>query len=314
MTESTPPDDSSKKTTPSRSWKRRVSVILLIILVLLVIGGIGAAPYWTPLLPWAPRADQRDDLADRLDRIEQRLGAIDSLATRLAALERKPAPDAGALVAPLQGQLGDLQARLDRDEAALTRLTKDQTSSGDSAERVLIVSLANLGNAIASSRPFATELASVEALGQTRPGWAASLKPLEEPAKTGIPGTAILAQRFSDTTAAAILRAEASGPTGSMSYGDAIMARLRSLIVVRRVDGPSGSGRPVDAAVATADAALAHGDLAGAVAALDNLSGAPAQAAASWLKDAHQRLQAEDAIAKLAQQVSSDLAAGTSGG
>ena len=71
----------------------------------------------------------------------------------------------------------------------------------------MIVALADLGNAVSTSRPFAAPLASVEALGQSRPGWAMALRPLEGPAKSGIPSTAVLAQRFSDEVATAILRA-----------------------------------------------------------------------------------------------------------
>jgi hypothetical protein len=327
MTEPSPPSPTPSpvivKTKPKKRRAPGTALGVLVLLLIVVVGLVGTSPYWAPpllpLLPWAQATNDQvaaapSDLTDRLDALEQKLAAIDGLATRLNALEQRPAPDASSAVAPLQGQLGDVQARLDRDEAMLNRLAKDQTSSGDSAERVQIVALAELGDAIASSGPFAAQLASVEALGQSRPGWAVALKPLEEPAKTGIAGVAVLAQRFSNTVAPAILRAQSVGQTTSMNLVEAMLADLRALVVIRRVDNPAASGRPVDVAVATADAALGHGDLAGAVAALGALDGAPAQAAAPWLKDAQLRLDAEDTVAKLTQQVASDLAAGTSGG
>jgi hypothetical protein len=110
------------------------------------------------------------------------------------------------------------------------------------------------------------------------------------------------------------LRAAAATPDPQAGFGEAVLAKLRSLVVIRRTDGSGDGASPVDAAVATAETALAKGDLAGAVAAVSGLTGAPAQAAASWLNQAQQRLQAEQTLATLTQEISSDLAAGASGG
>jgi uroporphyrinogen-III synthase len=51
--------------------------------------------------------------------------------------------------------------------------------------------------------------------------------------------------------------------------------------------------------VARAEAKLAQGDLAGAVAELEQLQGAPAGAAAEWLEMARMRLAAEEAVTSL---------------
>ncbi len=216
--------------------------------------------------------------------------------------------------APLEDRVRQLSARLDQVEARLAQMVKDQASRGDSAQRVLIVALADLGNAVSTSRPFAAQLVSVEALGQSRPGWAAELHPLEEAAKTGIPGIAVLARDFSDQVAPAILRAEATSPAAQSGIGQAILAKLRALVVIRRTDAGGTGGTPAQEAVATAEAALAKSDLAGAVAPLSNLSGPALAAAEPWLKQAKLRLQAEQTIAHLTQEVAADLAAGAGGG
>ena len=290
--------------------------------IILVLAVIGTAPFWqpalAPILRWspAPAPENRDAqaaLAARLDALDRRVQALQSLDNRLGALEQRPVPDAQVSLAPLQSQLQRMSARLDQLDQRIDQLIKDQAARGDSAQRVLIVALANLGNAVSSSRPFSAELASVEALGRGRPDWAQSLRPLEDAAKSGLPSTAILAKRFSDEVAPAILRADAAPQGASSSIGQAILAKIRALVVIRRTDG-AGGGTPTQQAVATADRALQKGDLAGAVAALKPLAGPAADAAAPWLDQAQARLAAEQTVAHLTQEVSADLAASAGGG
>ena len=296
--------------------------------IILILAVIGTEPYWqpalAPLLSWGPattpapepepeKSDAQAALTARLDALERRVQALPSLDARLTTLEQRPVPDTQARLAPLQGQLQQLSARLDQLDQRIDQLVKDQAARGDSAQRVLLVALANLGNAVSSSRPFSAELASVEALGRGRPGWSQSLQPLDAAAKTGIPSVAVLAERFSNDVAPAILRAEAAEPSAQQSIGQAVLAKLRGLVVIRRTDG-AGGGTPAQDAVASADAALRKSDLAGAVAALKPLTGSAGEAAAPWLADAQQRLAAEQIVARLSQQVSADLAAGTGGG
>jgi hypothetical protein len=308
---------------PKRPALRVPASLCLGALLVLALALIGAAPYWAPalmpLLPWStpaapPQPQVSDQTAQQLAAIQQQLGNLASLANRVTALENKPPPDASAAVAPLATQVQQLGAQIDQINKLLAQITHDEASNAESPERVLMVSLASLGNAVTGSRPFAAELASVEALGQSRGGWAAALQPLEAPAKTGIPSTAVMAQRFSSDVAPAILRAEAAAPTGHESLGDAMMARLRGLIVIRRVDNSGTGTSPTDQAVAQAQAALNQSDLAGAVKALSTLGGAPADAAKSWLADAQQRLDAEQTIAKLSQDLAGDMAAARASG
>jgi hypothetical protein len=321
---SLPPRAATTATKPKRPVPRVPATLCLGALLILALALIGAAPYWAPavmpLLPWStpaapPQPQISDQTAQQLAAIQQQLGDLTSLANRVAALENKPAPDASAAIAPLATQVQQLGAQIDQINKLLAQVTHDEASNAESPERVLMLSLASLGNAIAGSRPFAAELASVEALGQSRSGWAAALQPLEAPAKIGIPSTAVLAQRFSSDVAPAILRAETAAPASHESLTDAMLARLRGLIVIRRVDSSGTGTSPTDQAVAQAQAALNQSDLAGAVKALSTLGGAAADAAKPWLADAQQRLGAEQTIAKLSQDLAGDMAAArTSGG
>ena len=317
-----PPPSTAKGRVAHRAWAVWLGVLLVIALAL-----VGSAPYWAPalmpLLPWnagaAPEAQQQIEaqrqMAQQLAAIQQQLDQITSLNNRVTALEKRPQPDASAAVAPLSAQVQQLATRLDQIDKQLAQLAHDEASDAQSPQRVLMIALAGLGNAISSSRPFAAELASVEALSQSRKGWAASLQPLEAPAKAGIPSTAVLAQRFTNDVAPAILRAEANVPSSQQNLGQALITRLRSLVIVRRVGGGSSTGgNPTDQAVDAAQAALDKGDLAGAVKALEALSDGAATAARPWLDEARGRLDAEQTVAKLSRDLAGDMAAGASGG
>ena len=130
-------------------------------------------------------------------------------------------------------------------------------------------------------------------------------------AATGIPSAALLAERFRAEGAPAILRAAPATAQAGDDLAQRVLARVESLVTIRRID-PGGSATPADAteaAVRTAGGAFEHGDLAGAIAALQGLSGAAADAAKPTLAAAQQRRDAESAVAGLAQKTASRLAA-----
>jgi hypothetical protein len=321
---SLPPGAATK---PARPAIRVPATVSLAVLLIVALALVGTSPYWAPpllpLLPWstapAPQAQPspaQDQTVQQLASIQQQLEQLTSLNNRITALENRPAPDASAAVAPLADQVQQLGARIDQIDKLLVQLTRDAANNAESPQRVLMISLVSLGNAIATSRPFSAELASVEAQAQNRKGWAAALQPLEASAKTGIPSTAVLTQRFSDDVAPAILRADANAPDSRQSMAQSMWARLRSLVIIRRVDGNGGStsNNPTDQAVNEAQAALNKSDLAGAVKALGTLKDGAANAAQPWLKDAQRRVDAEQTIAKLSQDLAGDMAAGASGG
>src|SRR5207253_3247727 len=105
--------------------------------------------------------------------------------------------------------------------------------------------------------------------------------------------------------AGAIATAEA--PPTDPDWSDKVLARLRGLVTIRRIDG-AGQSEP-EAAVSAAERALAGGDLAGAVAALGRLAGPSAEAARPWLQMARQRLAVEAALHRVEELLTARLGA-----
>lgn len=192
-------------------------------------------------------------------------------------------------IAVAQTELSD---RVSRMEAQASQ----QVNAGRT-DQALLLAVGQLRDAVSGSRPYAAELGAVQALGRDRPNVQAAAQPLAARAQTGVPSLAVLRQRFNDT-AKAVVQAEENPPNREL--GQEVLGKLRSLVTVRRVD-TTPEGRPAQGAVAQAESALNAGDLAGAVAALDKLSGPAAEAAKPWLDDAKARLAAEGAVAKLDQ-------------
>src|SRR5207248_8060488 len=126
--------------------------------------------------------------------------------------------------------------------------------------------------------------------------------PLAEPAKTGVASRAVLIARL-HALAGAI--ATAAAPPADPDWGDKVLARLRGLVTIRRIDGASQS--EPEAAVSAAERALRGGDLAGAVAALDRLAGPPAETARPWLQMARQRLAVEAALHRVEELLTARL-------
>lgn len=318
------PPDNPRPRTP---W---IAAAIAIVAALLIAG---SAPFWTPLLPWAQSSggdvQTRIDAAEtarraaeaRVARLESQVqqlasqmqqldvnarnaapaSALTALDNRIASLERRPdtAAQTAQDLARLHQDDAGLATRLDAIDARLGKLAAAQSAEGGS-DRMLFLALAALRASLTGSGPYKGELASVESLAHGDATTASALQPLAASALSGIPSTALLAERFANQTAPAIFRAAAAGTVKSETWGERILASVRSLVVINRVDG---GGNPTEVAVARARRALDGGDLAGAVAAVKSLSGAPADAAAAWLALAEQRLAAEAALDRLAQQV-----------
>lgn len=311
--------------------RSRAPWIAAIIAIVAVLAVAGSAPFWAPLLPWGAGGDaalearvQASEAARRaaearVARLEAQMqqlessarnaapaSALTALSDRLASLERRPDTTAQSAqeLAQLRQDIAGLSPRLDAIEARLGKLAAAQSAEGGT-DRMLFLALAALRASIAGSGPYQGELAAVEALARGDGTVAAALAPLAASAQSGIPSTALLADRFASETAPAIFRAAAAGPAAGGNWGERILSRIRSLVIIHRVDG--GSGDPTEAAVARAERALGAGDLAGAVAAVTSPSGAASEAAAPWLALAERRLAAETALDRLAQQVAQRL-------
>jgi hypothetical protein len=271
-------------------------------------------------------------LNDRMAKLESGGAAVTNLNERIAKLEARPEPappgpatvpapaapaanpDADAAVQALKDQV----AKLADDTAAATaraaKLELQIASAGDQGrgDRALLLALANLRIAMSGSAPYAAELSTVQAVAGDRADVKEMLSALSEGAASGMPSVPSLATRFDRDVAPAILRAATR--TESEDWGDQILSRLKRLVVVRRIRPGAAGGDSTQDAVARAEAALRAGDLTGAIAALGNLTGPAATAAAPWLASAKQRLAAESAVTKLWQAEAARVAAASSAG
>jgi hypothetical protein len=332
-----PPIDEAESQTkkPARERGGNPTAWLALILVL-VVALVGSSPYWAPglaaLLPWGPRSpdqafdqlDQRQgEIARRQVTIDQHLtkledqiralnataGAVKDLEQRLAALEQQPRGEDPQRLSALQQEMQKLAAAHEATGERVAKIEQRRNAAaGERGEEALLLALGQLRGQVQGSQPFAAELGAVMALGRNRPEVRDNLAPLSASAATGIPSLTTLSQRFEHDVAPALLRS--ATPASDGGWGAQILNRLRSLVVVRRVGSDANSaGDPVESGVAHAETALAAGDLAGAVKAVEALPAAKAQPAQSWLADARRRLAAEQGLARLTDQLTAQLAA-----
>lgn len=255
----------------------------------------------------AAAPQQQGALEQRLAALEQRLG---TMAQHQGEVEQQSqrVQDQASAVAALREEVEKLAAAQQRREAS------DKEKGADGTDQALLLSLEQLRNAVDSGRPFAPQLAAMTALARDRTEVKDALKPLESAATKGIPDKLTLARRFEQEVAPAMLRAAAQQPRED-SWSERLWNGLRSLVVIRRVDGTgANSDDPTEAAVARAEKALSANDLAGAVKAVETVNGratGPVQsAAAAWLAAAKERVAAETALATISQQLTARLAAG----
>jgi hypothetical protein len=191
---------------------------------------------------------------------------------------------------------GDLGARL----ATLEHRVQAQ-DNGDHTGAIMMLALLQMREAIDEARPFPAEYATFKALAARDPDLTAAAEPLADAARDGVASRAVLRQRLADLAAG---MTTAKPMATKSKWWEQALERLRGLVTIRQIDDRGKPG-PIDAA----QSVLAQGDLAGAVAALEQLTGASAEAAQPWLRMARRRLAAEAALTHLQELLTARLAA-----
>jgi hypothetical protein len=225
-----------------------------------------------------------------VQQLEQRLAAIETQSASRMVSETAASKDMQQEVSRLGKVEGDLADRV----AALEREAQSQNKAEIRADGMLALLLGQMREAIEQARPFPAEFDAFIRLARGS-DLAAIAEPLAEPARNGVASRAVLVKGLTELAGR---MATASEPAVNSDWREQTLARLRSLVTIRRIDGSShaGSAGGAAGAVAAAQAALARGDLAGAVAALEPLTGADAEGARPWLLMARERLAAETAL------------------
>jgi hypothetical protein len=309
----------------------RPVIAILGALVAVLIAGVAASPFWAPamlpLLPWgrqqAERPPEAAALVLRLDAIERQtassaeaLAAVRAadaaLGERLSRLETAAraaaVPDPKDIARALQKTQQEVD-RLSRQSAdlgeriAALESRKAAEAGAGRAELVLTWSLLRLREAVAAGRPFVAEYDRFRALAQGDHDLAAAAAPLAAAAPSGIASSTALGREL---TALAPRLSAVVPPPEPREWWQAALVRLRGLVTIRRAEAPPTGPA---ATTAAAEAALARGDVAGSVAALETLSGANAAAARQWIETARARLAAEAALARLEDLLTQRLAA-----
>ena len=256
----------------------------------------------------ARRVDQLEAARDGNSQIETDLATtktgVQQLEHRLTAVEAQSSSRAASEAAELQKiqqellRLGNIAADLANRLPGLEQRMQSQNSAGRT-DAALAVVLLRMREAVEEARPFPAEYAAFKALAHD-PDLVAGTKPLADAAQSGVASRTVLSKRLAELAGRV---ATATEPPPETDWGAQALSRLRGLVTIRRIGGPSQTGP--EAAVNAAQAALARGDLAGAVAALDPLTGANAEAARPWVQMARERLAVETALDHL-QQVLED--------
>lgn len=268
-----------------------------------------------PEMPPPLAAPQALDVT-RLEALERKLAVLEQ---KLGALEQKAGagPDAGQIVATL--------AENRRLSTELARLQDEVASLGASSSRPviregLLLAVGQLREAIRRGAPFAAELRTVQALSGDEAALVAALAPLVPLAERPPPARDALLQRFPGLSANAARAAQVGAlslPADSTAentlgrWWNGVVQRLSSVVSVRRVG--EAEGDTALARLARADRAVASGDLAASVAALEGLGGQVAEALAPWPTEAKARLAADrQAEALLAAALTAAAATGSS--
>ena len=255
-------------------------------------------------------SDQIADLERRLDqvtegseRVAALSGKVDALADQVAASEERTGQAATA-VATLSGQVKLLDERAEALAAEVSALQGRVASAeervaaaGDVGGRAAALTLlaGQVAAAIEEGEAYQAPLESLRALGGEDPVVDDAASRLASSAAAGVPTLKQLRESFESTADEIVQSAQA--PAGD-SVLDRAAGSLMRLVTVRPV-GADAEGDDAPARVARAEARLADGDLAGAVAELEGLEGPPTEAAAPWLEQARARLAAQDALDRL---------------
>jgi len=220
---------------------------------------------------------------------------LKQIESRIAALEAKPEPSAKDL-ADLRQQVEKLTAAQSdlAGKLAASEKTAPTPAAADPTDTALLLTILQIREAVQTGRPFAAEQTALTTLARNRPEIGEAAASLAEAANSGVPNRAVLAKRLHE------LAGSIANPAPKPAEADwrrAALAKLRGLVTIRRVGGAGQTGP--ETAVRAAETALAGGDLPGAIAALDKLTGAPGETARPWLQMARQREQVEETLKRV---------------
>lgn len=241
-------------------------------------------------------------LADRLARLESSgaskdaLGRIEESQDTLLGQNKSLAERLAKSAADTESALRLLGEAVDRLERRLV-IAEAKVEAGTGAPAALALAFGQLRQALQRSAPFVEDLERFRSLARDEAAIRAASDALAARARDGVASLDELRGRFA-MVARNAARHTAKGTDG---LWDHLIDRLSSLVVVRRIGEVAGES--AEAIIARAEARLAAGDLAAAIALIESLSGEAQRQAVDWLKAARARLDVDRALAELEARI-----------
>lgn len=229
-------------------------------------------------------------IAQRLDDLEAGLRN----ASEMAAADTKNVSDG---FSELSARLHALEARENALKEQFTGFARDGAQQEAAALAAIKVSLlANrLRNAAERGQPYRDVLTVLEGTAQDDPVLSGLAIRLAPSADAGVATRDELQLAFPDTAVAILDNAPADAENDIV---DEILDRARRVVRVRRV-GTDVPANTVDGRIARAERRLNGGDVAGAVAVLEEFEGSAREAAEPWLERARAHVELQSALESL---------------
>ena len=210
-------------------------------------------------------------------------------------------------LAPLQAAAGALDGRVAKVEGQLAapkdgeRVTEARAVGSADEARATPIALVGqaVARAVTDGRPYASDLAALKALG-AEPAALEKLSPL---ADQGAPTAAALRDRWDAVQGDVLATVRPSEPGSAF---ERFAANARNLVQVRRVGAVQGDDPA--ALVSRIDAALASGDVQGALATWSKLPQAGQDKSRDWADAARSRVEAADAAQGIVSRAIATLA------
>jgi len=227
-----------------------------------------------------------EDIDQIIDRLEETETEIDQIQAK-AASEAKAAKTASSAT----------KDKIEKLRQQLAALGESRSSTGQNVAGAVGLALAagRLQRAMDNGDTYEDVLATLRALSAGDATVGAILDRLAGRAATGVSTRDALTRAFPNVARDI---AAAGNTEAASGWTDRTLQRIRNTVSIRRI-GADVPGDTPGARVARTEAKLNGGDLGGAVAELDGLTGAAASAAAAWLDDARARHDAEVAVGEL---------------
>lgn len=326
-----PPSAAEREATSSRrSGGGTAKLVFVVVVILAAAGALAYYQPWKQFLETTAEPETADPMAEMnaslegLEAMQARLRQqVEALAPRVDALERAtaqlqesinalPAEEASNAQQVSQ-ELLDRVSRLESQSANAISLAQQVRSlegsvavARDTAGKLAatVLAVGQLTQAASGSGPFVRPLAVVRGLGGDDPAMAQAAASLEKYAATGVPTVSMLRSVFPQMANAVV---KATPVVVGEDWSDRVLNQIASLVSVRKTGDAALAGGGVDGTLARAKNALMAGDLQTAVTAIESLPAPSAAPAASWLQQAHARLEVDQALASLEQQAISRL-------